>query len=80
MQGPKGNPQLIVRNYLYIKHYGELGKTSYWKCRYYDRGACKARCIVDGNGVILSNIHTHGPDANSKGRVIVNQTFVFVRN
>lgn len=64
VKGPKGIPQLIVRNYLYVKHYGDLNKTSYWKCRYYDRGYCKARCKCSLNEVVLNEIHNHEPDYN----------------
>lgn len=77
VQGPKGVPQLIIRNFLYIKHCGELTKTSYWKCRLYDRGQCKARCRTGVNEVVLTGVHTHLPDMEKlRNRIVVKQTRV----
>lgn len=80
MQGPKGIPQLIVRNYIYVKHTGELTKTSYWKCRYYDRGQCKARCKTGDAKVVLTGTHSHLPDYDKlHNRLIVNQHLVTIQ-
>lgn len=79
VQGPKGVPQLIIRNHVYIRHCGKLDQTSYWKCRLYDRGMCKARCRTGVNDVVLTGVHTHLPDLNwVKNRVVVGQFMVYI--
>lgn len=73
MQGPKGFPQLIVKNFIYIKH-SESSKTGHWRCRGYSSQKCKAQCKVKENEVVLLNEHSHLPDHNKvRDREVITQ-------
>ncbi|EEZ97584.1 hypothetical protein TcasGA2_TC011446 [Tribolium castaneum] len=57
-RGTRMFPRLIVNDYIYIKHRSTQTIT-YWKCMYYDRGQCSARCSTDVNQTVrMSGIHS----------------------
>ncbi|XP_031332603.1 zinc finger protein 131-like isoform X5 [Photinus pyralis] len=65
IEGSKKFPHLVVRNYKYLKH-RSAQRATYWKCQFYDSGACKARCIIGmDQSIILKGLHTHTSDAES---------------
>lgn len=43
---------------------GNLSARSYWKCRLYDRGGCKARCSMRMSDIVLSRAHNHLPETD----------------
>lgn len=77
IKGPKGNEQLMIRNYLFVKHYRN-GPKAYWQCSKYYSGKCKRRCITTDNGklIISQNFdHSHPPPKNLNRVVLYERTF-----
>lgn len=64
VKGPKGNEQLVIKGYIFVKHFRN-GPKAYWQCSNYYSGKCKSRCITtdDGKLIISQNLyHSHAPD------------------
>lgn len=61
--GRLGNHQLLIRNYLFRKHYSR-GDDTFWVCSYYHLGKCKCRCrtTIDKRLFMRNFIHTHEPN------------------
>lgn len=65
IQGPRQFPQLVIKNYKYVKH-RSAQKVTYWKCHLYDSGLCKSRCIIGmDQTIILRGPHSHSSDIQS---------------
>lgn len=80
IKGPRQFPQLIIKNFKYVKHRSGHGVT-YWKCHLYDAGYCKARCIIGmDQTIILSGLHTHNPIIEHDRVIISHETFRIRRN
>ncbi|KAF7282373.1 hypothetical protein GWI33_002750 [Rhynchophorus ferrugineus] len=59
LKGKTKTPSLYTNGYRYIKHRSSNTAT-YWKCEYYDRGSCPARCVIYYNQSIrFSENHHH---------------------
>lgn len=63
VQGPRGGPQLVVRNFSFIKQTDAERKT-YWRCHRYQKFNCRARCVTDkrDGSLVQYSEHTHKPD------------------
>lgn len=72
-------PRLIINDYKYLKHRnGE--KVSYWKCCFYDKGYCKARCAIHVDQTIsLTGDHTCQPTAINEEATIISQEYYQIR-
>lgn len=80
VKGPRSFPRLIIDNHVYIKHRSSQ-RVSYWKCHFYDRGSCKARCSVHvDQTILLSGKHTCREVTLTDRLDIISQEFYTVRN
>lgn len=65
IKGSKGNYQILLNGYKFIKHL-ERSESTYWKCQYYDTGCCKARCITTTDAkLIINGIHKNHPPSST---------------
>lgn len=63
IHGPKGFPQLVIKDYIFIK-LRDTSISGHWRCRMYKNKPvkCEAKCKVTYNEVILFGRHSHPPD------------------